>query len=205
MLAWVRWECAWRGCVYRADGGRGGEWQPHGAAHHDQRLQDCLSREGEGQSYSNKDKNQGGGAGQVFGFFWLRLVSFLLNVPVRWLFRLAHAGCSTLCAQTENGARQIFRGTGFSWLSSLLRFRFTLTSKGFHVGQEFWHILVASPDNELFLKTKIQAVKFSHEKDSNSHLIWKKKKNNRYFLLQISTPSCRKDYKLLLCLPKSFE
>ena len=136
MLAWVRWECAWRGCVYRADGGRGGEWQPHGAAHHDQRLQDCLSREGEGQSYSNKDKNQVSGAGQVFGFFWFRLVSFLLNVPVRWLFRLAHAGCSTLCAQTENGARQIFRGTGFSWLSSLLRFRFTLTSKGFHVGQE---------------------------------------------------------------------
>ena len=37
-----------RGRVYCAVRLRGGERQPDGAAHHDQRLQDCLSREGDG-------------------------------------------------------------------------------------------------------------------------------------------------------------
>ncbi len=38
--------CARRGRVHRAVRVRGGERQPHGAAHHDQRLQDCLRGEG---------------------------------------------------------------------------------------------------------------------------------------------------------------
>ena len=63
-----------------------------------------------------------------FFFFWTSPFDDFSD----WL----HASCTTLCAQTENGARKIFRGTGFLWLSSSHRFRFTLTSKGFHVGQE---------------------------------------------------------------------
>jgi hypothetical protein len=35
-----------RGRVHRAVRVRGGERQPHGAAHHDQRLQDCFRGEG---------------------------------------------------------------------------------------------------------------------------------------------------------------
>ena len=61
------------------------------------------------------------GSGNFF-FFWTSPFDDFSD----WL----HAGCPMLCAQTENGTRQIFRGTGFAWLLSLLRFELLWRRKG---------------------------------------------------------------------------
>ena len=58
----MRGECARGGRVHCADGRWGGQRQPHGAPHHDQRLHNRLRREGRAiQLYilhgSNKKEN----------------------------------------------------------------------------------------------------------------------------------------------------
>ena len=67
--------CPWRGRLHRPVRLRRGQRQPHGAAHHDQRLQDRLRREGQRRHplFPLRKTGQEGQGGRYVGTFWDRM------------------------------------------------------------------------------------------------------------------------------------